>query len=211
MSQSQISRISAGAINKVNDAVVGMPAAPFGPGTSQFAGQLGKRLLLDQDEVIFDSAMGTVYGGEFQYVRLASTALAVVVGQLVFWDPSAADQNLFVTTTSESGSTDAAVLVAGVVLNSGWTPGNYSWIQIQGRVPVKFRAALTSAGAIGSPVYAAAVGGADLGFADVIETGTASTFSDVTLLQRRFLGEAYVAPTNGSLTDVTVRTQNWRS
>ncbi len=211
MYNSAIVRITSGAINKVNDSVVGMPAAPLGLGISKFAGQLGQGFYLDDSNVLYNSAMGTVYGGHFRYVRLAAAALAVVVGQIVFWDTLAnAADNLFQVTTAENGSTDAAMLSAGIVLNSGWTPGNYSVIQDMGPVFVKFRAALTSAGATGSRVFASASGGADLGFADVVDSANPALFSDVSKLFGRYLGVAQEAPTNGGLKRVYVNMHNMR-
>lgn len=210
MMHSPILRLTAGAINKINDAVVGMPAAPSGPGTSKFQGQLGQGIWLDDANILYNSAMGTVYGGHFRYVRLAAAATAVVVGQLVFWDISVAD-NLFQVTTSEAGSTDGAMFRAGVVLNSGWTAGNYGVIQDVGPTFVKFRAALTSAGAAGSRVYAAAAGaGADNGFADVLSSANPALFSDVSLMQGRYIGNAVQAPTNGGLKLVNVNFNNVR-
>lgn len=204
-----ILRFTAGSINKINDAVIGMPAAPLGPGISKFQGQLGAGAWLDDNQVLYTAAMGTVYGGHFRYVRLAAAALAVVVGQVVFWDLTVAD-SLFQVTTSESGGTDAAVLRAGVVLNSGWTPGNYSIIQDVGPIFTKFRAALTDAGAIGSPVFCAGAGGADLGFADVINNAGGLTQGDWATLNRRWIGTATVAPGNGSLTLVYHDAKNLR-
>ena len=211
MPLSQIIRVTAGAINQVNDAVIGMPAAPFGPGDSQFAGQLGKRVELGPEDIIYNSAIGNVYGGVFRYVQLLAGAAAPVVGQLLFWVPALSSNSLYTVTTAESGSVDAAIFVAGICLNNAWTPGNFSYIQDEGRVPIKFRGTLTDAGAIGSRTYAAAAGGADLGFADVLDDATAATFGTVSLMQGRYLGNAAVAPTNGGLKDVFLKLNNYRS
>lgn len=208
MSESNVIRISSGAINTVNDTVIGN--YPVGTNESQSAvqGQLGKQVVLDDSQLIADSAMGTVYGGMFQYVRLAAAASAVVVGQIVFWDISVAD-NLFQVTTSEAGSTPGAQFRAGIVLNSDWEAGNYSFIQIMGPTFVQFRAALTVAGAVGSACYCAAAGaGVDNGFADVIGTADPATFGDVSLMQTRYLGAAIQAPTNGGLKLVNINFQN---
>ena len=206
-----IVRLSSGTINKVNDALIGGGGSNIGPQIGLAPQQLGAGFWLDDNNVLFDSTMGSVFGGHFRYVRLASAALAVVVGQIVFWDTLAnAADNLFQVTTSESGSTDAAMLAAGIVLNSGWTPGNYSVIQDFGPIPVKFRATLTAAGAAGSRVFAAAAGGADLGFADVIDSGNPTLFSDVSKMMGRFLGVAQETPTNGGVKRVYVSIHNAR-
>lgn len=208
MSESNVIRISAGAINAVNDTVIGND--PVGTSTAQSAvgGQLGKQITLDDSQLIYSSAIGTVYGGVFQYVRLAAAALAVVAGQLVFWDYSVAD-NLFQVTTSEAGSTPGAQFRAGIVLNPNWTAGNYSFIQLVGPTFVKFRAALTVAGQAGTAVYAAAVGaGVDNGFADCIDSANPTLFSDVALMQNRYLGSAITAPANGGLSLVNINLMN---
>lgn len=211
MSASDIIRIPAGAINNVNDTVIGNDPVGNSTTTSQVAGQLGKTVDLDDSQVIYKSSIGTVYGGRFQYVRLAATATAVVVGQIVFWDQTVAD-NLFQVTTLESGSTPGAQLRAGIVLNNSWSAGNYSYIQILGPTYVKFRATLTETGAAGCACFAAAAGaGADNGFADVMGTADPATFGDVTLLEARFLGNAgNTAPTGGSLVLVNLQLSNPR-
>lgn len=210
---SQIQRITAGSINKVNDAVAGMPGAPLGIGTSKFAGQLGNGIYLDDTNILFDSSMGTVYGGHFRYVRLAAAAtVPLKVGQILFWDTVAnAADNLFQVTTAESGTTDGAMNIAGIALNTAWGAGNYSFLQDMGSVFVRFRGTLTAAGAIGSRVFAAAAGaGADLGEADVIDSSNPTLFSDVSKMMGRYLGIAIDAPTNNGLKRVNVAVHNFR-
>ena len=150
-------------------------------------------------------------GGHFRYVRLSASAGAVVVGQAVFWDTVAnAADNLFQVTTAESGTTDASMNLAGIVLNNGWSVGTYSIIQDVGPTYCKFRATLTGTGAIGSRVFAAAAGGADLGFADVIDSSNPTLFSDVSKMMGRYYGIAIDAPTNGGLKRVYVNMHNVR-
>jgi hypothetical protein len=208
MFHSPILRMTAGPINRINDPLIGMIQAPMGPGVSKYQGQLGQGIWLDDSNILFDSVMGTVYGGHFRYVRLAAASTAVVVGQIVFWDPTVAD-NLYQVTTSEAGSVDNAMFAAGVVLNSGWTAGNYGVIQDIGPTFVRFRAVLTSAGAIGSRVYCAGVGaGADNGFADVLSSAAPTLFSDVSLMQGRYLGVGVTAPVGGALRLVNLAIHN---
>ena len=207
MALSPIVRVGAsGYINVVNDAVIGMPTAPGGVGVTKFAGQLGKLIELDDSQVRYNSAVGTVYGGVFQYVRLAASSAVPIIGQQLFWDSLAnAADNLYQVTTSETaGTTDSAVNRAGTCLSASLTVGNYTWIQISGPIFCKFRAVLTDPAAIGNPVYCAGAGGADLGFADVIENPGAASQQDVTLFQRRYLGVARQLPVAGGLTLVDV-------
>lgn len=209
MWNSPIVRMTTGLINTVNDSVIGGVAGISG--TSKFAGQLGAPVWLDDAALFFDSSVGTVYGGRFRYVRLAAAASAVVRGQLVFWDISVAD-NLFQVTTVESGSVPGAQLRAGVVLNPSWSAGNYGFIQDVGPTYLKFRAALTQVPAgVGVAVYAAAAGaGADNGLADVLNSADPTTFSDVGLLQNRYLGSAIELPTNGGVKLVNLNLMNVR-
>jgi hypothetical protein len=193
-----IIRLTTGFIDNINDVVIaGMPAFGTSETESMLAGQLGQGFFMD-DAIIQYSSSTPVYGGHFRYVKLAAAATAVVRGQLVFWDLSVAD-GLYQVTTSEAGSVPGAQLRAGVVLNEDWTAGRYSVIQDVGPTYVKYRAALTAAPAgAGAAVYAAAAGaGADNGLADVVNSADPTTFSDVGLLQARFLGNAIDLPTNG--------------
>lgn len=210
---SPVANVSTGFINTVNDAAEGMPTAPTYIGGSYFAGQLGKTIEFDDSNVVWDTSIGTVYGGVFQYVKLAAAAGAIVPGQILFWDMSTAAfiANYQVTTSESLTQTDNAVQIAGICLNSTWTVGNYAFIQIAGKVPVKFRAVLTSAGADDSAVYAAAAGGADLGLADVLSSANPTLFSDVALMQRRFLGTAAgAAPVGGATSNIFLGFQRLR-
>jgi hypothetical protein len=214
MSQSQIIHLASGYVNSVNDAVIGMPSAPGGTGASKFAGQLGKQVWWDDSQVKYQtggSNLPAVYGGWFQYVRLAAASAVPIPGQILFWDTLAnAADNLFQVTTAENGSTDTAMLRAGICLTPTVTVGNYTLIQVEGPCYVKFRAALTSAGAAGSRVFCAAAGGADLGFADVIDSANPVLFSDASKLMGRWIGVAQEAPAAGALKRVYVNFRNLR-
>jgi len=210
MFNSSIVRLASGSINKVNDSVIGGGGAGTGAGgSSKLSGQLGQGWWMDEAQVIYDSAIGVVNGGHFRYVRLAAAASVVVRGQIVFNDISVAD-NLFQVTTAETGSVPGAQLRAGIVLNPGWTPGNYGVIQDVGDVFVKFRAALSNAPAgVGVSVFAAGVGaGVDNGFADTLDSGAPLLFSDFSILMNRYLGAAVQLPVNGGLTLVRVNMMN---
>ena len=56
-------------------------------------------------------------------MRLAAGAAVPVVGQILFWDISVAD-NLYQVTTAENASTDAAMFIAGICLTPLVTVGN---------------------------------------------------------------------------------------
>ncbi len=197
---SPIVRLTTGYIDTINASIVGGGGAGTGAGgASKLTGQLGQGFWLD-DSIIQYSSATAVYGGHFRYVRLAAAATAVVRGQIVFWDISVAD-NLYQVTTSEAGSTNGAMLRAGIVLNPSWTAGYYGVIQDVGQCYVKFRTTLTQAGAIGDSVYCAAAGaGVDNGFADQIGSANPMLFSDGQLMQGRYIGSAVGLPAGASLT-----------
>ena len=191
-----------GFVNYVNDPAIGLSAIPPFPGFGdQYQGQLGKRFEFDDENVRWYAANGAGYGGEFQYVLLAaSDAASPVVGQQLFWDSSVAPSYYQVTGDETKNSADDAVLKAGICLTPNVTPGNYTLIQTRGLIYLKFRAALTVAGAVGCGVWTAGAGaGADNGLFDVIQSASATDFAQVSLMQRRFVGTAYEAPTNGGL------------
>lgn len=206
---SQILRLSTGYLNNINDTVIGGIA---GLGSvSKFAGQLGKAVWLDDSQVSFLSSIGTVYGGRFRYVRLAAAAGAVALGQIVFWDTSVADNLYQVTDNETTSSTNAAMMRAGIVLNPSWSAGKYGIIQDVGVVSVKFRAVLTAAGVKGDSVYCAGVGaGVDNGLADQIGSANPTLFSDVQLMQGRYIGSAISAPVGGAASLVYVNFVNVR-
>ena len=206
MSLSQIINIGTGFINQVNDPVIGSQVASP-TGASKFAGQLGKHVWLDDSMVRFNTAAGfsQVFGGAFQYVRLSASAAVPVVGQILFWDTIGnAVDNLYQVTTAESGSADPAMLRAGICLTPNLVVGNFTFIQTWGPTFVKFRAALTTAGAAGSRAFAAGAGGADLGFADVNDGAGAATLATTSQQIGKYIGVCQETPTNGGLKRVYV-------
>ncbi len=209
MSMELIQRLASGYINQVNDTLPGGGGGNIGPQVGLAPGQLGKILELDDSELLYNSTIGTVYGGGFRYVQLATGSTAnPVPGQIVFWNPIATSaDNLFAVTTLETPTVPGAQNAAGIVLSSTWGVGNYSFIQCWGPTFVKFITTLSAAPAgIGDAVYAAAMGaGVDNGFADTIDSANPTLFSDVTLMQNRYLGASIQLPVNGGLTLVNLR------
>ena len=202
--ESPIIRVTTGLLNTVNDTYIGgAPAGSIGltTGTSQYAGQLGKALWMGPDQIaqMYDSSVGTLYGGRFRYVRMRSAdddSPVLTPGKIVFWDTTVSNwQSAYQVTRDENlSSSDNAVMIAGIYIG-GFEPGNYGFIQDMGMVPVRFRSVLTAAGAIGSRCYAAGTGdiGSDQGTADVLTTDSTS------LANARYLGNATEAPTASGL------------
>jgi len=126
MTQSQIVRIPPGLINEVNDEVIG--GTPVGTGTgllSKTAGQLGKWADFDIDMLKFNPDLGTLFGGEYQYVRLSEAAEdspGIPVGTLMYWDQTV-DPALFQVVEAASVGNEAGYVVSPV-----WTAGWYAWI-----------------------------------------------------------------------------------
>lgn len=194
-----------GRLNTVNDpAIGGQPLSIIG--TSPVAGQLGQRVRFGYDELIlgggstpmYDPTVGTLFAGEYQYVRFAAGATAAPArGLICFWDTSVAE-NLYQVTNDEPTGVS---LIAGICLNAV-TKGNYGWIQVCGLATVKARAALTKAGAVGDLMLAAAAGaGADVATMDNQLDATALT----SVLVRHLIGIAQAAPANGALSTVHLK------
>ena len=212
LDQSPIIRMSgAGTINQVNDTVIGGVPTGSDDTASAVAGQLGKTIWLDPSQIIFQATVGTLFGGRYRYVRYrAADTPAPVVGQIAFWDTTLTNwETLYQVTREEDlSSVDNAVTPAGVFISIP-TAGRYCFIQDMGMVPMLFRAVLTSAGAVGSRVYAAGAGdGADEGLADVLSSGAAVTFADAALLEARYMGIAVTAPVATELDNVVLQFKN---
>lgn len=148
--ESPIIRVSTGLLNTVNDTVIGNQSGITG--VSKFGGQLGKMLAVSDEQIgqMFDSTVGTLYAGVYQYVQLVAGVSAPVVGQAAFWKSGTAANSYVVTTASNGGATDTP-MPAGVFLSIP-TVGNYCFIQIAGLVVVKYKNGLTVTAATGIPV-----------------------------------------------------------
>lgn len=153
---SPIIRVSTGQLNSVDDALIGGVSGGSG-GFSKYAGQLGKRLVVDQSQIglLSDAAVGTLYGGVYQYVRLSEDADAPVVGEVAFWDLTEPYGAYQVTDDPSQGATDGTTL-AGVFINA-ITPGNYGFVQVLGVASVLYTNPVTASG-IGNPVVVVASG-----------------------------------------------------
>lgn len=206
--ESPIIRVTTGRLNTVNDTVIAGQAT-LGS-RSRYAGQLGKHLILSDEMIasMFDSTVGTLYGGRYRYVRRDADdadSPAMTAGKLCFWDTTVTNwQSAYQVTADENlSSADNAVMIAGVFIGN-IEPGNYGFIQDLGYVYVRFRSVLTAAGAIGSRVYAAGTGdvGSDQGTADVLTTDSTS------LANTRFLGNAVEAPAGGGLSRILLGFHN---
>jgi hypothetical protein len=204
--ESPIIRVTTGRLNTVNDTVIG-GSASIGS-RSRYAGMLGKHLWLAPEQMgsMYDSGVGTLYGGRFRYVRMRAgdaDSPALVVGQVLFWDTTITSwQTRYqVTRDADLSSVDNAMLTAGIFLGT-LGPGNYGFIQDLGMVPIRFRGTLSTAGAVGSRVYVADSAGADEGDADVLTTDATS------VVHARYLGVAVTAPAANTTSPVLLDFHN---
>lgn len=186
----------------VGGALTGVPSAI---GASQGDQTLpGDRIILGSADALAlsDTAVGTLYGGLYMYVRTPSGSTKTPTrAHIAFWDTSVADSQYQVT-PDETG-TDGANLIAGVFINT-LTKGNSWWILIAGKVVGQFRATLTGTAANGCGVYAAAEGN---GVFDVLAGSANQNATQIDNMMMRFMGVAENLPSNNnaSLVDVPLQ------
>lgn len=159
MWQSPIILVSTGRLNTVNDSVIGNQSSGMVNSTTpKFGGQLGKSLAVSQDQIstMFDSTVGTLYTGVYQYVKFNTGDTAPVVGQAAYWLAGQAAGDFTVSTDSQ-GNFTTNPMPAGVFISVP-TAGNYCFIQTGGIATVKYKSGLTVAAATGQAVIALAAG-----------------------------------------------------
>jgi hypothetical protein len=160
----------------------------------------GDRMIIGEEDAaaLSEAAVGTLYGGLYQYVttKLLSTA-PFTRGLAVFWDTSVATK-LFQVTADESGSQGVAMF-AGVLINT-LTRGNSWWIQTAGKVYVRMKAVFTGVPADGCAVYLGAVGAGEPGVFDVLAGGGNPTFTEVGQMIQRYAGVAEGLPVAAGIT-----------
>ena len=184
---SQAARVNQVKLNDVNDSAAG-GVLTSGTGTAAALGQLGKTVeFADANEIFYDSSVGVLYPGKYQYVqtRLASSA-SPARGLIAFWygDPT----NYVVTPDAQDGE------LAGIYINS-LTKGYYGWIQIEGVASVKFDASQSQ----GTPATKdIVVQKSSANTADALAGATTITAA----ILARVLGIAYDAPVAGTVTRV---------
>jgi hypothetical protein len=189
-----IVRTTLPALNDINDSYAANNTASASGATNTYAAQLGARVWLDGNPggVRYDSAIGTLYGGKYQYVKTtAATTNTYVKGQPVTWTDF---ENYVVT------SDFTAVLVgkmAGVCLNTV-TKGNYCWIQTAGKATVLFKTGLTAATPADGDLV---VIDATAGQADVLTQSGSPTY----LTLKAAIGVALSAPVSATASLVLLR------
>lgn len=186
---SNVSFITTGFLNSVNDATAGGPVSS-GTGALLREGQLGAVIALSNTDAVDRSvtATGTLRGGLYQYVRCkASTTEANNVGVSCFWDTNANSGIQTYVVTPDSTATNLTAWAGAELNNVG--KGNYGWIQVAGLCRLGYIASVTST-TIGSLV-----------FSDVTPTNLvdANVEASVTIRQySKHIGYAYAAPANST-------------
>ena len=157
--------------------------------------QLGAALRLNHEQAAKVSKTYTLYGGEYQYVKVYSSASASGIrGRLAFWNTAAlADGKWEVT----GDVTTASAFLAGIFLNTV-TAGYHTWIQTRGLAGVLNAATLLNATLGNQAFIEVALTGA-VGAADFVANASATAAE----LSSQF-GIAYQLPSAGSVTLVSL-------
>jgi hypothetical protein len=195
-------KLISGSLNGENNAGLGSPIAYGGiPGAlvSQYAGFLGTKYTFSADDAgkLSNTAIGTLYGGTYQMVRIAPAAVQANLtrGRLVFWDTSVSEDSYQVT--NDETQNGGQPLFAGVLIGAP-TAGNYCIIQTKGRATVQMRATVTAA--TRDLTWAAAGAGVDNATFDGLAGATALTGANIQ--KQLATGEAVAA--NGALIIATL-------
>jgi hypothetical protein len=196
-------KLISGTLNGENNPALGSPIGATGLAgglISAYGGFLGTKYTFDEDDALSlsNTAIGTLYGGTYQMVRIApgATQANLVRGRLVFWDTSVA-ADLYQVTNDETQN-GGLPLFAGVLLGPV-TAGNYCIIQVGGRATVQMRAAVTAATRFFA--WASAGAGVDNASFDGLAGATAVTMTN-SWAANIALGEAVAA--NGALIIATL-------
>lgn len=189
--RAQIIRITTGFLNTVDDVTAGGPVAS-GTGANQYQGQLGKTLELDAEGAAArsDTAVATLFGGIYQYIRTkAGSTIAPARGLVASRDPATAGFTDYVVTPDlQTGNS----LVAGIYL-SALTKGQFGFIQVAGIADVQGIASFAETPAVGDMVL--------LATGAVMDNLAGATDVDPLEMQA-VIGVAEQVPANGDITRV---------
>jgi hypothetical protein len=211
--QQQIVRTTYPALNDINDLVPG--GQQSFSGANVYAAQLGMRQWLDGNPggVRYDTAIGTLYGGKFQYVQFYSgMTQAPARGLPCSWayDQATVSTNVYAAFQQYIVTCDMSALrtgrFAGVVLNAvtkglspSYTGGYCGWIQCSGLASCLFAASgIAATPADGDLVY---VNSAGNNFLEQNDTGTTVTFA----ILKAVVGTAVGAPVAGAISTVLLK------
>lgn len=122
-------------LNLVNDAVCG-GASSQGTGATLYGGILGIEVELTDTQVYYDSDVGTLLGGRYQYVQINANGTASPArGLAAFWD----DPDTWLVSADAGDGNFAGVFLNAVDL------GHFGWIQKSGKATCLFAVGQTPA------------------------------------------------------------------
>jgi hypothetical protein len=153
----QADQLTAKFLNDVNDAVAGgaVVTVPSGaPSAAVSATQPGDRIVLDDATALAlsDTAIGTLLGGVYMYVKSTVVTRAVVRGGVCFF--KTADLGTAYNVYSDADpSTSVPTHIAGIYINV-ITTAQFGWIQVAGAASVLFDSTALTAVADGNWVTA---------------------------------------------------------
>lgn len=135
-----------------------------GTGAPQYLGIVGSRVALDSQTVRSNTAVGTLFGGIYQYVFMTYTTTQPARAKAVYWDLSVAE-SVYQVNGDPKPAAAVPTLVAGVVVQATVTQNTYGWMQIAGRASCSFDATLIAAvaGNAVSPKVGSTTGTWDVG------------------------------------------------
>ena len=144
-------------LNDVNDAssggvIVSVPAGVTGPQVSQDLP--GDRIVLDDATALAlsDTAIGTLFGGVYMYVKTTAVTRVAARGGIAFF--KTADLGVAYNVYSDPDPSAAVPThIAGIYISAP-TSGNFCWIQVAGAASVQFDDAALSSAADGQFVSA---------------------------------------------------------
>jgi hypothetical protein len=148
----QIDRLVSSALNfGAGDPTPGQSVSS-GTGQSSYGGNVGARVYLGTAEIRSAAAVGTLFGGVYQYVFMTFTTQQPARGRFVSWD-LAVGETLYQVNGDAKPTAAVPTFIAGVVIQTLVTLNTFAWMQIAGRASCLFDSAITAALA-GNPVSA---------------------------------------------------------
>lgn len=200
--EQQIFRSTRPAFNDVNDVYPAQSTPTASGSLTQYAEQLGARVWLDGSAlgVKYDSAIGTLYGGEYQYVQFFNGTTAPAVGLPTAWawdQANTAFESYIVTCDMNSALRTGRF--AGFCLNAV-TKGQYGWIQVSGKCTGLTGTLTAATPADGDMLIIASA----TGLVDDLTQTTQPTMAQL----KAAIGTAIGAPTSAALVLILVRKIN---
>ena len=208
---SDLNATSVAAVGEVNSLFqnLGLPSPPA-YGSQQ---DLGKRGVFTEADLVpqassrFLQASGiALYGGMYQlvYIDTAATAANIGPGKAAFHLDTvaggAAGSGALVYAVTDESHAGNFQQIAGIFLFAA-TPGQYTYVQVHGKAPVQYRAAVTNGAVTGGVIVA----GLGTGVFDSVAAATAVVFGTAGAALGSYVGQAISVPANGAIGTIQMR------